>query len=64
MILLTAHRNSTTGCRNVYWDKRALVKKWRVQVGANGKYHDLGHFMTFEEAEQAAIAARKRLHIQ
>ena len=44
----------------VCWHK--TKKKWQALVKSGGKSHFAGHFDTREEAEEAAIACRKKLH--
>lgn len=56
----SAHRQSQSGVRNVMWDKRR--SNWRVIVRANKRRVEVGRFATIEEAELAAIEARKLLH--
>ncbi len=51
-------RVSASGIRNVYWDKNDKI--WKVILGVNGKYIHVGRFHNLEEAEQAAIAARRK----
>lgn len=55
-----AHRNSKSGVRNVRWEPGR--QKWRVCVKLNNRDIHVGRFDTLEEAELAAIAARKELH--
>jgi hypothetical protein len=55
-----ATKRSKTGVRGVTWHKEC--KKWVVQVGHNGLQNYGGLYLTLEEAEQAAIALRNRLH--
>lgn len=54
-----AQCNSSSGVRNVYWNKK--YKKWNVVVKHYGKPHYFGTFETIEEAEQAARQARAEL---
>ena len=54
-----ARINSKTGIRGVTWFKSK--EKYRATVGHNGKQYSGGYFDDIKEAEQAAIALRKRL---
>jgi len=54
-----ATKVSVSGVRGIFWYPR--LKKWRVRVQVNGQRHNVGCFSTVEEAEAAAIAARRRL---
>jgi hypothetical protein len=54
-----AKSNSQTGVRNVCWDKKH--KRFAVYLKVSGKTKALGRFKTLEEAERAAVEAR-RLH--
>ncbi len=49
-----------SGVRNVWWDP--VKGKWRVVVKANKVRHHIGFFDRIEEAEVAAIEARRQLH--
>jgi len=53
-----AYKNSKSGIRGVFWDKKR--KKWIATIYHNGKTIYLGSYVTIEEAEKAAIAARKK----
>jgi hypothetical protein len=53
-----AQSNSTTGIRGVSLDKR--WGKYVAQIHQGGKHIYLGAFWTLEEAEQAAIAGRRK----
>lgn len=53
-------RDNTSGVRGVYWKKRD--QKWMAQVGVNGARVHVGVFDCLQEAEQATIEARRRLH--
>lgn len=55
-----AHKNSRSGVRGVYWDKKN--QNWRAEVRANNQRTCVGSFSTMEEARDAVTAARKRLH--
>lgn len=52
---------SSTGYRNVYFDPRGR-SKYFVSLVVNGSRKNIGYFMTPEEANNAAIEARKELH--
>ena len=40
--------DNTSGCKGVYWNKRA--KKWHAQIGVNGKRKHIGFFDSKENA--------------
>ena len=50
--------NNTSGYKGVVWDK--VNRKWRAQIGVNGKSHPLGRFSTKEEAACAYDEAALR----
>jgi hypothetical protein len=52
--------HNTSGFKGVSWNKQH--KKWYVQVQKDGKKHDGGYHDTAEEANQAAIKLREKLH--
>lgn len=52
-------RNMSSGYRGVYWNKN--LGKWNVQVRTNGVGYHIGCYTDLEEANKAAIEARKRL---
>lgn len=54
-----AYRSSKSGVRGVSWHGR--TQKWRAQAQRNGKNFYGGLFSTIEEAEEAAIALRRKL---
>jgi hypothetical protein len=53
------HTN-TSGYKGVYWYEDR--KKWRAQIGYQGKVTNLGSFDTPEEAHAAYCEAAHRLH--
>lgn len=53
-------KNSTSGYRGVHW--REDQEKWQAHARSNGKTYHGGYFDDVEEANEAAIALRKRLH--
>lgn len=53
-------RNNKSGVRGVHWS--GPHKKWRAQVGHNGRSVFVGLFPSTEEAEAAVIAKRNELH--
>ena len=55
-----ANKNSRTGVRGVFWDKRRGC--WEVRVGSNGRLHFGGRFGSLDEAAEAARSLRNRLH--
>ena len=57
--LLSAKKNNkSTGIRGVHYNKRDKV--YQVCIGHEGKIIHLGRYKTLEEAEKAAIEARKK----
>lgn len=54
------YSNNTSGYRGVYWDRRN--KKWRAQIGVNGKQRRLGYFSSALEAASAYDEAALELH--
>ena len=46
--------------KGVYWNVRA--KKWRAQIGVDGRKHHLGFFDSVEDASAAYAAASAALH--
>lgn len=54
-----ADRRSTSKVRGVFWNK--AQREWRVQVRHNRKLHWGGSYQSLDEAEDAAIALRRRL---
>jgi hypothetical protein len=53
-------RNKSSGMLGVSWIKR--LDKYRTTIGLNLKNKIIGHFNTPEEAHQAYIEAKRRLH--
>lgn len=53
-----AYSNSRLGVRGVSWDLKS--KKYRAYCQADKHLYHLGFFSTLDEAEQAAIAGRKK----
>lgn len=51
---------TTSGIRNVNWDSPR--QRWRVAVTKDGKRRRFGSFASLEEAEAAAIKARREVH--
>jgi hypothetical protein len=49
-------KNNTSGFKGVGWHRR---RRWRAQIGINGRYIHLGYFATPEEAHQTYCAAAK-----
>jgi len=54
-----AQRNSRSGVRGVFWDKRK--RRWRALVGHHGKNINVGYFDSLAEAEAAVRAKRLEL---
>lgn len=52
--------NKTSKIRNVCWHKQR--QKWQVSLGIKGKQKYIGIFDSLIDAEQAAIAARKKYY--
>lgn len=55
-----AHKNNTSGVKNVSWSKQD--GKWRVQIRHNGKYKWIGYFSDLTDAAKAAEKARAEFH--
>lgn len=55
-----ASSRSTTGVRGVYWVKSK--KRYIGSVGHYGKYYKTRHFRTLEEAAEAVLELRIKLH--
>lgn len=61
--LRKAQKNSKTGLLGVmYMGKNRRGKSYASRVHHNGKRHDLGYFETPEEAHEAYLIAKRRLH--
>jgi hypothetical protein len=56
---VTSHRDSTSKYRNVNYE--AERKRWAVHIRANGRNRFIGRYPTEEEANLAAVSARRRL---
>lgn len=54
--------DNTSGVKGVRFDPEK--RKWRAEIRADGRYHNLGRFGCAAEAEAAVTAARVRLHGQ
>ncbi len=54
------HKNSSSGCKNVHWDKKS--KKWRVCLSVDRKRLLIGQFEDLEFAELVADEARQKFH--
>lgn len=53
-------RNNTSGFTGVSFSK--LNRRWRSKIEKSGKRHDLGLFDSPEEAHEAYLKAKARLH--
>lgn len=53
-----AAKNSKSGVRGVYWDKKN--KRWRAQIGLNGKVIRVGDFVRIEDAKYTVESARRK----
>ena len=51
------HKHNKSGLRNVYWEKKN--RKWRVCLRKDGKKIHVGYYANLEDANKAAIEARK-----
>jgi len=54
------NKNNASGYLGVYWNK--IEKKWSAQIAINGKDKRLGVFNTAEEASEAYLKAKRKLH--
>lgn len=55
-----AQSNSSHGFLGVTWDNKK--KRWKAKIGLNGRRHSLGRYKTQEEAYQAYVTAKRKLH--
>ena len=53
--------NNSSGFTGVSWHKRC--SKWRANIKVNGRQYDLGLFHYKEEAHEAYLTAKKKLHV-
>lgn len=53
-------RASSTGIRGVMWYKQ--TQRWHVQIHVDGRKIHLGYFTNQEDAQDAYLVAKKRLH--
>lgn len=56
----SAASHSASGAKGVY--RRKDNGMWRAYIVVNGKRKSLGQFPSFEEADDAAISARRKFH--
>ena len=56
----TPQQRNTSGFKGVSWSEGR--KKWTTSIGVRGKYYNLGHFSTPEEAHEAYCAAAVKFH--
>lgn len=56
----SARSDNSTGVLGVSWDSRA--KNFRAQIRVSGKHTYIGGYSTPEEAHQAYLEAKRRLH--
>lgn len=54
------YSSNTSGVKGCCWDKKK--SKWQVQIQSFGKRKHVGYFDNLEDAEHAAINARKNHH--
>ncbi len=54
--------SNRSGVKGVYWNKKC--SRWHARVRHNGKRLNLGVYKDIEDAKEAVIAARTRLHNQ
>lgn len=55
-----AVHNKSSGLLGATWSAR--TKKWHAQIGVDMKHINLGKYATAEEAHQAYLTAKRRLH--
>ena len=61
---LSAQRNNRTGFRGVFLHRsRTGEVRYGARATANGKHYSGGHYRTAEEANEAAIRLRNRVHV-
>lgn len=58
---LAKKSSNTSGVTGVHWDQ--LRSKWKAEIGANGTVLRLGSFASKEEARNAYLAAKAKLHV-
>jgi hypothetical protein len=54
----SAPKNNKSSQTGVHYDKSS--KKWRAQIGLNGKNIRLGYFENFEDAVKARLAGEQK----
>jgi hypothetical protein len=61
--MVTSQQNhfNRTNTKGYYWNKKK--KKWLAQIGINGKQHHLGYFVNEDDARQAYLDAKEKMHI-
>jgi len=52
--------NNTSGVKGVYWHK--LKQKWTARIGFNKKEYHMGYFNEKEDAINAVLEARPKIH--
>lgn len=57
----TAHHDNSCGLLGATWNKQH--KRWQAKLVARKVRHHLGYFDTAQQAHDAYVAAKKRLHI-
>lgn len=53
--------DNKSGFTGVCWHPK--TKKWRARIKVNGKYHSLGLFVTKEDANEAYLESKSKLHL-
>ena len=53
-------KDNKSGVKGVCW--KASRSRWLVQVSKDRKIHHVGYYKCLQEATQAAVVARRRLH--
>lgn len=57
---MRAPKGSTSPLIGACWD--ASRGKWIAQIGINGKRHNLGRFDSMQEAHEAYLSAKEKMH--
>jgi HNH endonuclease/AP2 domain len=56
----SSHSDSSSGILGISFDK--VNNKWKAEITAYKKRHFIGRFITKEEASEAYIAAKRKMH--
>jgi hypothetical protein len=61
--MVTSQQNNfnRSEAKGYYWNKKN--KKWKAYIFLNGKLHHLGYFVNEDDARQAYLDAKEKMHI-